>query len=134
MRKPIILLLIVIAFFEGCKKDDSFVSSSSLVGKWAWISTCGGIAGGCYTPKSTNQKLNLVFTADSMYQSIINDTIKDSGRFHVYKVISADAKDTSTVLQYGAASEKFLIIHDTLNFPKSDLCFDCFSSSYKRTR
>lgn len=94
MKKSIVLVLIVIAFYEGCKKDDSYVSSSSLVGEWSWISTCGGIAGICYTPKSANQRINFVFTLDSMYKSIINDNIKDSGKFHVYKVISADTKDT----------------------------------------
>jgi hypothetical protein len=134
MKKLVILVLIVIAFSEGCKKDDSFVSSSSLIGEWSWTSTCGGIAGICYTPKSTNQRINLVFTVDSMYKSIINDTIKDSGKFHVYKVISADTKDTSNVLQYGSTSQTFLIIRDTLYFPKGDLCFDCFSTNFKRVK
>jgi hypothetical protein len=52
MKKLVILVLIVIAFYEGCKKDDSFVSSSSLIGECHWISTCSGIAGICYTSKS----------------------------------------------------------------------------------
>ena len=132
--KKIIFLLVIIVFSCGCKKNNSSDNSSGLIGEWSWISTCGGIAGGCYTPKSTNQRINLVFTVDSMYKSIINDTIKDSGKFHVYKVISADTKDTSNVLQYGSASQTFLIIRDTLYFPKGDLCFDCFSTNYKRTK
>jgi hypothetical protein len=132
--KKIISLLVIIVSIYGCEKDDSFISSSSIIGEWSWISTCGGIAGICYTPKSTNKRINLVFTVDSMYKSIINDTIKDSGKFHVYKVISADTKDTSNVLQYGSASQTFLIIRDTLYFPHSELCFDCFSSNYKRIK
>jgi hypothetical protein len=133
MKKIIFLLLITVSCF-GCKKDDSFISSSSLIGEWSWISTCGGIAGICYTPESTNQRLNLVFTVDSMYKSFLNDTLKDSGKFHVYKLISADTKDTSNILQYGSTSETFLIIRDTLYFNHSDLCFDCFSTNYKRTK
>ena len=133
MKKIIFLLVVIVSCF-GCKKDDSFISSSSIIGEWSWISTCGGIAGICYTPKSTNQRINLVFTVDSIYKSITNDTLKDSGKYHVYKVISADTKDTSNVLQYGSASQTFLIIRDTLYFPKSDLCFDCFSTNYKRTK
>ena len=133
MKKVIFILVIILSIY-GCKKDDSFISSSSIIGEWSWISTCGGIAGGCYTPKSTNQRINLVFTVDSMYKSFTNDTLKDSGKFHVYKVISADTKDTSNVLQYGSASEMFLIIRDTLYFPHSALCFDCFSTNYKRTK
>ena len=132
--KKLIFLLVIISTCYGCEKDDSFISSSSIIGEWSWISTCGGIAGICYTAKSTNQRINLVFTVDSMYKSFTNDTIKDSGKFHVYKVISADTKDTSNVLQYGSANQTFLIIRDTLYFPKSDLCFDCFSTNYKRTK
>jgi hypothetical protein len=132
--KKIIFFLIIIVSIYGCKKDDSFISSSSIIGEWSWISTCGGIAGICYTPKSTNQRINLVFTVDSMYKSFTNDTLKDSGKFHVYKVISPDTKDTSNVLQYGAASQSFIIIRDTLYFPKGDLCFDCFGSNYKRIK
>jgi hypothetical protein len=130
--KKIIILLVIIVFSLGCKKDDSFISSSSLIGEWSWLSTCGGIAGICYTPKSTNQRINLVFTVDSTYRSFINDTLKDSGIFHVYKLISADTNDTSNILQYGSKSEIFSIIRDTLYFNHIYLCFDCFSTLYKR--
>ena len=132
--KKIISLLVIIVSVCGCTKNDSFISSSSLIGEWSWISTCGGIAGICYTPKSTNQRINLVFTADSNYKSFTNDTLKESGRFHVYKLISADSKDTSSILQYDSTGEMFSIIRDTLYFNHNDLCFDCFSTNYKRIR
>jgi hypothetical protein len=132
--KKIIFILVIIASCIGCRKEDSFISSTGLIGEWSWISTCGGIAEICYTPKSTNQRIDLVLSVDSMYKSIINDTLKDSGRFHVYKFVSDDLKDTSNILQYGSASEMYLIIHDTLYFTHSDLCFDCFASNYKRIK
>ncbi|HNW57389.1 MAG TPA: hypothetical protein PLR88_01815 [Bacteroidales bacterium] len=134
MKKYAILVLIIIASCYGCKKEDSFISSSSIIGEWAWVSTCGGIAGVCYTPETTNQRINLVFTVDSMYKSFKNDTLKDSGRFHVYKSISADTKETSNVLQYGTTSQIFTIVCDTLYFPKPQLCFDCFESNYRRLK
>jgi hypothetical protein len=134
MQKLVISVLIIIASCYGCKKEDSYVSSSSVIGEWSWISTCGGIAGICYTPKSTNQRKNLVFTVDSMYKTFINDTLKDTGRFHLYKFISSETKDTSDIIQYGPTSEMFLIIRDTLYFNHSNLCFDCFSSNYKRIK
>jgi hypothetical protein len=134
MKKLEIIVLIVIAFYDGCKKDDSFISSSSIVGEWSWISSCGGIGGICFTPKSTNQRINLIFTADSTYKNFINDTLKNSGKYHIYKVISNDTKDTSNVIQYESTSQRFLIIRDTLYFPQSNLCFDCFRSNYKRIK
>jgi hypothetical protein len=134
MKKLTLFIIVIITYCAGCKKDDSFISSSSLIGEWSWISTCGGIAGGCYTPKTTNQRINLVFTVDSIYKSFTNDTLKDSGRFHVYKLISNNTKDTSNVLQYGTSSQMFLIVRDTLYFPRPQLCFDCFASNYKRIK
>jgi hypothetical protein len=133
MKKIMFFLAIMLSYY-GCKKDVSFISSSSLIGEWSWISTCGGITGICYTPKSTNQRINLVFTADSIYKSFINDTLKSSGNFHVYKSIAPDTKDTSTIVQYGSIGELFLIIRDTLFFTHNNLCFDCFSSNYKRIK
>jgi hypothetical protein len=126
--------LLSILLISGCKKDVAFISSSSLIGEWSWISTCGGIAGICYTPKSTNQRVNLVFAADSTYKSFINDTLKSSGNFHIYKSIEADTKDTSTIVQFGVVSEIFMVIRDTLYFTHNNLCFDCFGSSYKRIK
>jgi len=132
--KKITFLLLLIIYCSACKKDDSVISSSGIIGEWSWISTCGGIAGICYTPRSTNQRINLVFTVDSMYKSFINDTLKDSGKFHVYRLISADTKDTSNILQYGSTSDLFSIIRDTLYFSPGDLCFDCFSTNYQRIK
>jgi len=134
MKKLLIFSLIMVIVGFGCKKTELQHFSSSIIGEWSWISTCGGIAGICYTPKSTNQRINLVFTVDSMFESFQNDTLKDMGKFHVYRSISADTKDTSNILQYGTASQSFTIIRDTLYLYQSADCMDCFSTNYKRIR
>ena len=125
------LLLVIIVSSFGCKKDNSYNFSSSLVGKWSWFISCGGVAG-CWTPVSTRTTTNLVFTSDSIYNFYQNDTLKGSSRFSTYKLISVDGKDTSNVIKLGSVSEMYSIYHDT--FMLSSLEFLNAGSSYKRIK
>jgi hypothetical protein len=130
--KRIIFLLVIIVSCYTCKKDNSYNFSPNLTGEWSWISSCGGFAYMCYTPKSTNSRINLVITADSIFSSFKNDTLISSVRFRVHKLISTDTKDTTNVIEYDSQSQWFSIKHDTLNL--NDFCCDRFYSKYKRIR
>jgi hypothetical protein len=93
--KKIIFLLVIIASGLGCKKDNSYNFSSSLIGKWSWVRSCGGFSGGCWTPQSASERINLVFTPDSIYNVYQADTLIASTRFHVYKSAYTDANGTA---------------------------------------
>jgi hypothetical protein len=55
----------------------------------------------------------------------------NTSRFHIYKVISADTKDTINVLSYGETIIKpFSMIHDTLYLEENSV----IGSAYKRVR
>ncbi|TAL70214.1 MAG: hypothetical protein EPN88_06380 [Bacteroidetes bacterium] len=132
MKKTIFLGIILVSFI-GCKKEITSDFSSSLTGEWSWISSCGGIAGICYTPISTNQKRYIVFTADSMFNTYINDTLKSSTKFQTYVLPPSDMPGTPNVIKYNSSSQvKFSIIHDTLHL--DDFCCDGFYSTYKRIK
>jgi hypothetical protein len=110
--KKITLLLVVIAFSFGCKKDDTSISSSSLIGEWSWISTC--MLGGtdCKTPASTHTSNNIIFTSDSLYYNYQNDTLRLSSIFHTYESGSEDG-----IIKYDYDSgnaDRFSLTHDTL--------------------
>jgi hypothetical protein len=126
--KKIIFLLVIIASCFGCKKDNSYNYSPSLIGKWSWFISCGGVVG-CLTPAIEHVTINLVFTADSIYDNYANDTLKMSYRFHVSKLISADGKDTTNIIKFGLNSESFSITHDTLSMGNAMV-----SSAYKRIK
>jgi hypothetical protein len=131
--KKIVLILVLIVACYGCKRDNSYDFSPSLIGEWSWISSCGGIAGICYTPKSTNQKINLVFTVDSMFNTYVNDTLKAATRFQTYISPTSDFPGTADVIKYNSSNQvKFLIIRDTLYL--NDFCCDGFNSNYKRIK
>ena len=118
----------VIASCFGCKKDNSYNFSSSLIGKWSWFISCGGFVG-CVTPEVEHVTINLVFTADSVYNYYTNDTLRTSYKFSVYKLVSTDGKDTTNIIKYGLNSESFSITHDTLSMGNAMV-----SSAYKRIK
>jgi hypothetical protein len=98
MKKLIILLLMIVSFY-GCEKK-YIVGSPDIIGKWSWINYCGGISYHCYTPESTNLKINIVFTADSIYNYYQNDTLTESTRFHTYKLDSFEPSDNQPYSTY----------------------------------
>ena len=126
--KKIIFLLVIIASCFGCKKDNSYNFSSSLIGKWSWFISCGGFVG-CVTPAVEHVTINLVFTADSVYNYYTNDTLRTTFKFSVYKLVSTDGKDTTNIIKYGLNSESFSITHDTLSMGNAMV-----SSAYKRIK
>jgi hypothetical protein len=124
--------MIVITLCLGCKKVNSTGSSSSLIGEWSWVSTCGGFAGTCYYPQQTKESVSLVYTMDSIYNYYLNDTLRTSCRFHLNRLIYTNPNDTINVIKYDTgSSEEFLIYHDTLSLTVNGADI---SSYYKRVR
>src|SRR5258705_12136605 len=102
MKNKLLVSIALAILLVSCKKDAIDVPSN-LIGQWSWIHSCGGIAGGCYTPISIKAQIRIVFTKDSIYQSYRNDTLKISWRFHVYQLNSANVPvikyDDSSITQ-----------------------------------
>jgi len=127
MKMSLIYLILFLLPLAACEKDIYF--STSLIGEWSWVSTCGGITGACETPKSTNTRINLVFTTDSICYEYQNDSLTSSRRFWVYKLVDLhDPKDTTYLLD---GDQIFSINNNTLYL--SHYGAD-FGSLYKRIR
>ena len=132
MKKSFMYLILFILPFVACEKVEYAKFSSSIIGEWTWLSTCGGFSGLCDTPKSEKDKINLVFTVDSICNLYHADTLSSSSRFHVYKLIYADdPEDTMNILQYDHMNQYFNIYDDRLYL--SPVGAD-FGSDYKRVR
>jgi hypothetical protein len=127
--KKIIFLLVIIASCFGCKKDNSYNYSPSLIGKWSWFISCGGVVG-CLTPENEHVTINLVFTADSIYNLYQNDTLRLSTKFHTYKTISENNTTTTNIVKYDSGGqEEYSITHDTLSIGNYII-----GSAYKRIK
>jgi hypothetical protein len=124
------LIMVIVGF--GCKKTEIQHFSSSIIGEWTWVSTCGGFTGFCATPKSINDKVNLVFTADSILNYYQADTLRATSRFHIYRIIYADnPNDTMNILQNDGRNQYFTLSGNILylTYEGAD-----FGSDYKRVR
>ena len=128
--KKSIFLLIIILFCCECKKDNLCYYSSSIIGEWSWLSTCGGFSGLCSTPQTLNSTAKLVFTVDSMYYQYQNNSLVSSYKFHIV-IQMPEPGDTIRILQINNTYQNFAIIHDTLSL--SYFGAD-FWSSYKRNK
>jgi hypothetical protein len=125
MKKLAIFIFVLILSSYGCKKDDAFTYSSSLIGKWS------GISSWYQTPVSEHAKVIIVFTSDSIYKFYQNDTLKESIGFHTYISPTSEFPGTANMIKFDSGSQlKFSITHDTLSLSYNQLS----GSSYKRIK
>lgn len=72
--KNLIYLLIFTLGIISCSSDvETEIDNSELIGKWNWISSCGGFTGGCWYPSEDNYE-SVEFT-NSLYIQKINSVI-----------------------------------------------------------
>ena len=126
----------MIVSFYGCEKNH-VDGRSSIIGKWSWINSCGGISYNCSTPESTNLKINIVFTGDSIYNYYQNDTLTKSTRFHTYEFVGFEPSDNQPYASYvikwdSGMHGMFYITDDILAISDGD--YDGFTSHYKRIK
>jgi hypothetical protein len=105
--KTLLMILVSVLMLSvfGCQKKEVSTKSTgtSLVGKWGWVGTIGGIARAHLTQQSLGYTYWIAFTSDSMHQVYDNnDSLISSSRFtvfyditHLHKMIKADNMITS---------------------------------------
>ena len=71
----LLLPLCVVLLGAGCEKDENDYASDSIIGKWEWIYSTGGLAGNTIYPDD-GQSVTLEFTEDSiLIQCENNETV-----------------------------------------------------------
>jgi hypothetical protein len=135
MKKLLVLLLMIVSFC-GCEKH-YIDGRPSIIGKWSWINTCGGFSYRCDTPESTNNKINIVFTDDSIYHYYQNDTLTESTRFHTYEITSIEPSGNQPYSTYIIKWESgmqgiFSLTNDILSIWDGN--YDGMTSHYKKIK
>jgi hypothetical protein len=54
MKKLIYIVILTLGFVSCTSNDEAVIDNSELLGKWTWISSCGGFTGGCWYPSVEN--------------------------------------------------------------------------------
>jgi hypothetical protein len=126
--KRIILLSIMLCILAGCKKELLTADSSNIIGKWEWLSTCGGFTGECGTPQTSNTTAKLVFNQDSVFSEFRNNSLFISYRFSILKT---PVNYTFGKFLINNTNYNYSVISDTLIFMVEG---SEFSSMYKRIK
>ena len=63
MKKLIYLFILTFGIISCSSDDETGIDNSELIGKWNWISSCGGFTGDCWYPSEDNYE-SVEFTND----------------------------------------------------------------------
>ncbi len=131
MRLYIILLISLLSVsFSSCKKS-TFTPSSSIIGKWSWVQTQGGIAGATYSPSRSGYQMTVEYFADSTYKRYKNNALVDENKFTIIKEQPVYSSYRGETIKMGNLTRTQLIRNDTLF--QSDLNIsDGYSDVYVR--
>lgn len=93
--------------------------SNSIIGKWRWVKSVGGIGGFTITPQSSGYSIRNEFHADSSFKRFKNDSLQISGNFRTIKDYKYSPTQTVDILSIsGPALDthpvSYLIRNDTL--------------------
>lgn len=126
------LLALIVLGAISCKKSTQ-LPSNSLIGKWRWVKSVGGIAGLTLTPQSTGNNFRDEFYADSSYKRFENDSLLIQGSFSIIKGYNYTPTEKVDVLKTGDWRRSIYIKNDTLYL--NDLFIsDGFGDTYVRIK
>lgn len=112
--------VILLCSITACNKGDlPGPGSSSIVGKWRWIKSVGGIGGFTVTPQSSGYNIRNEFYADSSFKRFQNNVLQISGNFRTTPNYQYSPTEKADILLISGPTldtrpVSYLIRHDTL--------------------
>jgi hypothetical protein len=133
MRIRMLTLAAFIVFvISACKKNNQ-PPSQSIMGKWRWVRSVGGIGGFTLTPQSTGNNFRDEYYPDSTFKRFENGGLLIQGNFSIVKGYHYSPTEKIDVLKFGSASKSLFITNDTLYM--NDLFIsDGFGDTYVRIK
>jgi hypothetical protein len=115
----------IIFVFWGCSENPNGpVDADTIIGKWQWVQTSGGIDGRAFTPESEGKEILLEFSADSVQHIFVDDSLLASFAFSIYG---------DTLVRVDSGYRQLVQIeNDRLTL--SDFGADGFTSIYNRNK
>ncbi|HEY8783554.1 MAG TPA: hypothetical protein VIM16_18150 [Mucilaginibacter sp.] len=114
MRTLILTIAAFVVFgISSCKKERQH-PSQSIMGKWRWVKSVGGIGGFTLTPQSIGNNFRDEFYPDSTYKRFENNTLLIQGDFSIVKNYKYTPSEIVDVLKIGPSSKSIFISNDTL--------------------
>ena len=121
----------------GCKKSQSGSGDArKLIGKWKWVSSCGGIAGICYYAKDTPDSLiqTIEFTKDNQYLVYLNNRLTEKYSYESFPSESPYNHFPQYIVISNLQQEIGFRFADKNTLELLGGCCDMFDSEYKRVK
>ena len=101
--KNIIYLFGVVLFIAltGCEEDPT-PAENTIIGKWRWVSSTGGIAGVTITPASEGYIMFIEFTEDSTYRKYAADTLQFEVLYSISEGQSIFSTEPVPMIDFGS--------------------------------
>jgi hypothetical protein len=126
-------LLFVFAFtciFLFCSIEVKTQVKAEIIGKWVWVESSGGFAGGITTPETTGNQITIEFTK-STYKKYINGKLDIEMTYLIETGNSMRKSDKTDLIIYQNNKKQSLELKDN-KLILYDECFDCFQTEYIR--
>jgi hypothetical protein len=128
MKKLLIYGVLIFTFFSCSNNSESIINQKSIIGKWVWTKSSGGISGGTLTPSSSGKSIVIEI-------SNLEVKILENGNVSSNNPYSIETKESifggqrqMMVYALGKPSQSFSIVGDKLFL--NDECYDCYQSEY----
>jgi hypothetical protein len=128
MKKILIYGALIFTFFSCSTNSESIIKQKSIIGKWVWIKSSGGISGETLTPSSTGK--SIVIEISNLEVKILENGNVSSN--NPYAIVTKESvfggQRQMIVYTLGKPSQSFSVVGDKLFL--NDECYDCYQSEY----
>lgn len=114
------------------RKEDLNDFSNSLIGKWEWIESSGGITGVILTPGSEGVQVTIEFNGNT-YRKYVDGNLETEKTYKIEKGSSIFKTENVDLIIYEDNWKQSFQLHgDTLFL--YDECYDCFLNEYHKDK
>jgi hypothetical protein len=128
MKRFFQLMLFIIPLMS-CTTDKIIVENSSIIEKWNWIESTGGIAGITQTPQSTGKTIQLEITKTKVIK-YINGKFDSELNYTIKSGTSIFGGIRNLIVYENDFRQSFEVTNNHLLL--NDECYDCFENKYIR--
>jgi hypothetical protein len=128
MKKFLIYGALIFTFLSCSNNSESIINQKSIIGKWVWTKSSGGISGGTLTPSSTGK--SIVIEISNLEVKILENGNVSSNNPYVIETKESIFGGQRQMMVYalGKPSQSFSVVGDKLFL--NDECYDCYQSEY----
>jgi hypothetical protein len=128
MKKLLIYGVLIFTFFSCSNNSESIINQKSIIGKWVWTKSSGGISGGTLTPSSSGK--SIVIEISNLEVKILENGNVSSNNPYVIETKESIFGGQRQMMVYalGKPSQSFSVVGDKLFL--NDECYDCYQSEY----